>query len=77
MGNFRPIPTKCWILFLIHKGYTFDRIKSSHHQYTKKGSRSIPVWGDEKEIPALHIKTSCRTIGCTMEDAYQWIEANC
>jgi len=76
MGNYRPIPTKSWIKFLEFHGYMLIRIKGSHHIYTKKGRRPIPVWGNEKEIPAMHIKTSCTSIGCSVEDVYKWIEEN-
>jgi predicted RNA binding protein YcfA (HicA-like mRNA interferase family) len=77
MGNFRPLPTKCWVAFLIFKGFKYKRTESSHHQYTKPGHRTIPVWGNEKEIPAFHLRTSCRTIGCTIDELYKWAEANC
>jgi len=77
MGNFRPLPTKCWESFLTYCGYKLNRITSSHHQWTKTGSRTISVWGNEKEIPAMHLKTSCRTIGCTMEKLYEWAKENC
>lgn len=77
MGKYRPIPTKCWISFLISRGYKLDRISSSHHQYTKNGKRTIAVWGNEKEIPALHIKTSCRSIGIDIDEFLSWTEKNC
>jgi hypothetical protein len=77
MGNFRPLPTKCWERFLIFHAFKQSRIAASHHQWTKKGCRTIPVWGDEKQIPAFHLKTGCRTIGCTLEDLYKWAEENC
>lgn len=75
----RPVKTKDWIAFLNYHGFTFSgRIKGSHHQYTKKGAiRAIPVWAEKKEIPANHIKISCRTIGVTAKEAYDWIENNC
>jgi len=77
MGNFRPLSTKCWITFLLYKGYIYDRTSSSHHQYKKPGQRTIPVWGNEKEIPPFHLRTSCKTIGCTIEELYKWAEENC
>lgn len=77
MGNFRPLPLKCWEAFLLFKGFQQQRISSSHHQWTKKGCRTIPVWGNEKEIPAMHLKTSCRSIGCTLKDVYDWADKNC
>lgn len=77
MGNFRPLATKCWELFLVTMGYTHNRTASSHDQWTKRGSRTIPVWGKDKEIPAMHLKTSCRTIGCTLEFLYAWADQNC
>jgi predicted RNA binding protein YcfA (HicA-like mRNA interferase family) len=77
MGNFRPLPTKCWEKFLSENGFRLSRIASSHHQWTKKGYRTIPVWGDEKQIPAFHLKTGCKTIGCSLEELYKWAEENC
>lgn len=75
--SYRPLPTKCWEKFLTYKGYMYERTKSSHDQWVKKGFRTIPVWGNEKQIPALHLKTSCRTIGCTLEELYEWADKNC
>ena len=77
MGNFRPLPLKCWEAFLTLHGYIHIRTKGSHDQWTKKGNRTIPVWGDEKEIPAQHLKTSCHSIGCTIVDLYKWAAVNC
>ncbi len=77
MGKFRPLPTKCWERFLEYKGYLYSRTVGSHDQWTKKGSRTIPVWGNEKEIPAFHLRTSSKTIGCTIEDIYDWADNNC
>jgi predicted RNA binding protein YcfA (HicA-like mRNA interferase family) len=75
---FRPLKTNCWIKFLELHGFKNTRIKGSHFQFVKKGSlRSIPVWGSEKEIPAMHLKTGCMTIGCTLEELYKWAEKNC
>jgi len=77
MGNFRPLPTKCWEKFLLSLGFKPNRIKGSHHLWVKPGYRTIPVWGDEKEIPAFHLKTSCRTLGKNVKDLYDWAEKNC
>ncbi len=78
MGNFRPLQTKCWVRFIELHGFKFNRIKGSHHMYTKKGSiRSIPVWGSKKEIPAGHLKTGCFTLGISMENLYNWADQNC
>jgi hypothetical protein len=77
MGNFRPLPLKCWEAYLLLNGYTKKRISSSHHQWTKVGFRTIPVWGDEKEVPALHLKTGCFTLGITLGILYEWAKENC
>lgn len=77
MGNFRPINTKHWVKFLEAHGYTLNRITASHYQYTKRGSRTIPVWGDEKEIPPFHIKTACANMQISMDEVYKWIDKNC
>lgn len=77
MGNFRPLPTKCWELFLTKHGFTYHHTTGSHDQWKKRGCRTIPVWGDEKEIPAFHLKSGCKTIGCNLEDLYAWADKNC
>lgn len=77
MGNNRPLPTKCWEAFLDFNHFKLARTKGSHYQWTRNGFRTIPVWGDEKEIPALHLRTGCRTMGLTMADLYKWAEKNC
>lgn len=77
MGKFRPIDTKCWEKFLAFNGFQQNRSKGSHFCWTKKGKRPIPVWHNEKQIPAFHLSTGCRTIGCTMEYLYTWVEENC
>jgi predicted RNA binding protein YcfA (HicA-like mRNA interferase family) len=55
MGNFRPLPLRCWLAFLDLHGFKYARTTASHDQYTRRNSRSIPVWGNEKEIPAQHL----------------------
>jgi len=77
MGNFRPLDTKCWESFLKFQGYSYKRTASSHDQWTKKGSRTIAVWGNEKQIPAMHLKTSASSMNCSMEFIYQWAKENC
>lgn len=77
MGNFRPLPLKCWEAFLTLHGFVKSRTSASHDQWTKPGKRTIAVWGNEKEIPAMHLKTSCRTIGTTLAILYAWAEKNC
>jgi hypothetical protein len=77
MGNFRPLPLKCWEAYLTFCGFVYERTKSSHYQWTKKGFRTIPVWGNKKEIPAIHLKTGCATIKCSMESLYAWADVNC
>ncbi len=77
MGNFRPLDTKCWERYLTLLGYQYKRTAGSHDQCTKRNHRTIPVWGDEKQIPAFHLKTGCRSIGCTIQDLYKWADENC
>jgi len=77
MGNFRPLDTTCWEKFLASLGFTPVRVKGSHFQWKKKGFRPIPVWGNEKQIPPLHLKTGCSTIGMPMKDLYEWAKENC
>lgn len=77
MGNYRPLQTKCWENFLTYKGYKYQRTKGSHDQWAKNGHRTIPVWGDEKQIPAMHLHTSCKTLGVNLSDVYNWADKNC
>lgn len=77
MGNFRPLDTKCWENYLSSIGYAYSRTNGSHDIWTKPKYRSIPVWGNEKQIPALHLKTSCKTIGITLAELYAWADKNC
>jgi len=77
MGDFRPIKTKCWIKYLEHLGYSFNRVKGSHFQYTMEGKRTIPVRENDKDVPALHLRTSCKSLGINIDDVYDWIEKNC
>lgn len=77
MGNFRPLATRCWEKFLTFHGFKYSRTKGSHDQWSRNKFRTIPVWGDEKQVPALHLKTGCATIGCTIEELYRWAAKNC
>ena len=74
---FRPLATSCWEAFLKSHGYAYKRTAGSHDQWVKKGSRTIPVWGDEKQIPAFHLRTGCNSIGCTLDSLYIWASVNC
>jgi predicted RNA binding protein YcfA (HicA-like mRNA interferase family) len=75
--SYKPIKTKCWENFLAYQGFKYNRTNGSHDIWTKSGKRSIPVWGNEKEIPAMHISNSCRTIGCTIDIFEAWASNNC
>ena len=77
MGNHRPLPTKCWESLLKFLGYECDRISASHHQWTKTGKRTIPVWGAKKEIPAQFLRTNCRTFGWELDQVYAWASKHC
>lgn len=74
---FKPLDTKCWENFLRINGFSHKRTKGSHDQWTKHGHRTIPVWGDEKQIPAFHLTKGCKSIGCTTDVLYNWAEKNC
>jgi len=76
--GFKPIDTSCWLNFLRYHGFSRDRSKGSHFIWTKPGSlRSIPVRENDKQVPALHLKTGCATIGCTSKELEKWIDDNC
>lgn len=77
MSPYRPINTKCWEKFLTLNGFHCERTKGSHDQWAKRGHRTIPVWGNEKQIPPLHLKTGCTSIGCTVDELYAWAAKNC
>jgi predicted RNA binding protein YcfA (HicA-like mRNA interferase family) len=77
--NYRPVKTKCWENLLTHLGYSCNRTKGSHDQWVKKGCRTIPVWGNEKQIPAMHLKASASTFQpkWELEDVHNWVDKNC
>jgi len=77
MGNFRPLRTKCWKLFItsVH-GYQYDRTVGDHEQYIKRGKRTIPVVVN-KDTPAFHLRTGCRTLGIDIQELYKWADQNC
>ena len=78
MSNNRPIPTKCWEKYLKNIDCEFVRIKASHHHWKcPKCIRPITFWGDEKEIPAFHIKTCLFTLGIDRKDFLKWVGNNC
>ena len=77
MGNFRPLDTKCWEKFLVLHGFKYEHTKGSHDKWKKKGCRPLPVWGNSKQIPALHLRNGCEIIGCTLSDLYTWADNNC
>lgn len=78
MGNFRPIATKCWIAFVNFMGYSYNRTNGSHDIYTKINSkRSIVLRSADKDVPALHLKTSCKTMGIELQYVYTWATKNC
>jgi predicted RNA binding protein YcfA (HicA-like mRNA interferase family) len=77
-GNFRPLPTKCVEKLLQHIGYSKKRTSSSHDQWVKQGSRTIPLWGSESQIPAQHLKTITKnnpTWG--LNEIHNWAAKNC
>ena len=74
----KPTKTKCWEAFLKYHGYEHNkRTKGSHAIWEKSRCRPIPVWGAKNEIPAMHIRSSCLTIGCTVDSFYKWADENC
>ena len=80
MGNYRPIRTACWIKFLNLNGFfkVPKRFTGSHFLYKKIGAvRSIPVRENDKDVPAFHLSTGCRTIGCSLDFFYEWATENC
>ncbi len=78
MGNYLPLPTKCFEKYLTELGFKYIRTKASHDHWTKKSChRTITIRSKDKDIPSLHLKTNCRTLGVTLKDLYEWAERNC
>ncbi|HET7360993.1 MAG TPA: hypothetical protein VFI78_03585, partial [Salinimicrobium sp.] len=65
MGNNRPIKKKFWIQFLKAHGCKKKRHKSTSHEHWKCPNcyRTIVFRGQNKEIPALHLKSNLETMG--------------
>ena len=77
MGNNRPIKTKTWIKFLKAHGCVFKRSKASHFHYKcPKCFRTVTHRENDKEIPALHLRTNLNTMGKNLEYLYDWVEKN-
>ncbi len=75
---YRPVSTKCWIKFLKSLDCHFKRQKSSHHVWYCPGTkRSVVFRGEEKEIPAFHIKTNLKTLEIDEVKFWEWIDKNC
>ena len=78
MGNFRPLSTKCVEKLLTHVGYKYKHTSASHDIWVKAGSRPIPIWGSEKQIPAQHLKTITKNNPTwTLNEIYKWADENC
>lgn len=44
-------------------GYKLDRVKGSHHIYTKEGSPSIPVPHSKKDLPQGTVRSIRKRAG--------------
>lgn len=78
MGNNRPVKKSDWEKFLIAHGCTKKRHNGTSHQQWKCPNcmRTITFRGQEKEIPAMHLKSNLDTMGLTLKDLYDWIDKN-
>ena len=78
MGNNRPVKTKDWVAFLIAHGCKYQRTTASHDHYKCPNClRTITHREKDKDVPALHAKTNLQTMGFTLQELYNWIDANC
>jgi len=76
--SYQPIKTKCWIKFLEYKGCKYIRTTASHHQYKCPNClRTIPVRTVEKDVPAIHLKTTLQTMGVSYQSFAVWKQYNC
>ena len=77
-GDFRPLPTKCVEKLLTHLGYSYKRTSASHDLWVKGGSRTIPLWGNEKQIPAQHLNSIKKNNpSWTLSAIHAWAAINC
>lgn len=77
MGKAPPVPTRCFIKYLISIGCTEDH-GSRHAKWKCKGClRSIIFDRNRKEIPYLHVHTNLKNLGKTMADFKKWANGNC
>ena len=75
---FKPLPTKCIEAFLKSLGFYYDRTVGSHDLWKKRGNwRSMPVRGNDKDMPAFHIRTCSKVTGYTTDQIYAWAQKNC
>ena len=78
MGNNRPVKVKDWERFLTAHECKFVRHASGSHEHWKCPNclRTITHRSQEKDVPALHLKTNLTTMKLTLEYLYDWLEKN-
>ena len=78
MGNYRPIPTDCWVRFLKSKNCYPKSVNSSHHKWRCPNCvMSIIFWENKKEVPFAHITTCLQTMKISKQEFLDWLKNNC
>lgn len=77
MTNYRPTKTSCFIKYLASLDCIEMRTRGSHTQFKcPEAIRTVTVRKNDKEVPALHIKTNLSNIGLAIGDYYKWASEN-
>jgi hypothetical protein len=75
----KPVDTYIFIAFLEHLGLQAVRSKESHEAWNREINpldRPIIFRPSNKQIPPLHIRTNCLTLGWSVNDFWKWVEQN-
>lgn len=75
--SFRPIPKNKYIRWLKFKGLVYIRTSASHELWDSLDGaydRPITFRTMDKDIPPLHLKSNCDTMGVSMKDLYKEIQ---
>ena len=73
MPPYQSIPFRKYVRFLKSKRLVLQRTTSSHEIWNhpdKPFLRPLVIRRKDKDIPFLHIKTNCETMGITLERFY-------
>ena len=73
----KPVDTSIFIAFLEHLDLKAKRHKGSHQAWNRDDDpldRPIIIRPKDKQIPSIHIRTNCQTLGWSVNDFWKWVQ---